>query len=231
MNKSPWWFLLLALLLPSPLPASAIYCCWDEARAEFLVVADTRVRCFDFKTDKTVKYEVTKKWAELPNGAIFVATGKYVENADTRQNILALAQEAVTKEMTFEEAATAISETNIKYGLLSARNDHFNLFEGCLVGFDRGTPKMTYLRFPPLQLLLPGTSPYYQMNRLTEKAFPLGAGEIKLDGRNLFANRDKKAFLLASMRRQIHLAPTVIGAPIDVLTVRKGRDLDYQRVN
>lgn len=231
MPKIPSWLLALALLLPQTARASAIYCCWDEQKGEFLVVADTRVRCFDFKSDRTVKYEITQKWAELPNGALFVATGKYVENAATRQNILALAREAVTKDMTFEQAADAISATNIKYGLLAIRNDRFNLFEGCLVGFDHGTPKMTYLRFPPKTLLAPGAPPYAQWNRLPDRAFPLGAGEIKLPGRDLFANRDKKSFLVESMRRQIRLAPTAIGAPIDVLTVRPGRNLEYQRVN
>lgn len=230
MKKTPCWLVFLALFVPQVLKASSIYCYWDEKRGEFLVVADTRVRCFDHKTGRTVKYEVTQKWCELPNGALFVATGKYVEDKAKGRNILAIARETVTPGMTYEEAAEAISAANIKHGLLAMRNNRDNLFEGCLLGFDQGVPKMTYLRFPPAELLPNPATPYYQVNRLAERAFPLGIGMLRNGGQDLFLKRDKKAFLLNAMRRQIAAAPEVVGAPIDVLTMRKGHGLEYQRV-
>lgn len=215
--------------------ATAIYCMYDSTNNEFIVVADSQVRGYSTYTGETITYVTIQKWRQLRNGALFVASGKYVMDPFNNKSIFDLAEDAVSSDMSFEEAAEAICSINIECGILKQRNDKNILFEAYLIGFVYGKPKMIYFCFPPESQIVDKRFPYSIKKELAGSirslCYVLGVSDaIKRVGNNIGDQPNKKDYLVSIMVKQIEEKPQKVGKPINVILIENNNTIKHNRL-
>lgn len=225
----------ITFIHPVSASATAIYCLYDSINNEFIIVADSKQRGYSADTGETIKYRAMPKWRLLRNGALFVAAGKYVNDAVKNKSIFDLSEDAVSADMSFREAAETICNINIKYGILKLRNDENTLFEANLLGFVERVPKMIFFRFPPESQITDKPLPYYIKDRLADSRYSqlnvLGEQNAILSAKNnIFNNSNIKDYLVSVMIKQIEEEPEKVGKPIDIIIIKENNNIKHNKL-